>query len=59
MESIKKPPLGIMPKRIWLEIRFTEVDNAIERYNAKKLEYPKEWADEWHELYDKLWNQIN
>jgi hypothetical protein len=34
---IEKPPIGIMPKKIWIETRIEELHKAIERYFHSKF----------------------
>ena len=46
----QKPPLGLVPKRIRQEHRFTEVCEAIERYYAASKKIPLEWVEEYNEL---------
>jgi len=41
-----KPPLGLMPKRRWIELRLVDVNEAIARYEAAKLPVPREWIGE-------------
>lgn len=44
------PPLGIMPKWVWLEKRKKELREAIERYMISLYPVPEEWVDEYNEL---------
>lgn len=41
-----KPPLGVMPCRIWLDRRIDEVLGAIIRYREADLPVPDEWFKE-------------
>ncbi|MDD9148144.1 hypothetical protein OYT88_06230 [Sporolactobacillus sp. CQH2019] len=50
-----KPPLGIMPKNIWLQQRLDDLLEAIDRYYAAGYEPRKEWQDERNELFFKLY----
>ena len=45
-----KPPLGIKPKKVWLEDRLVEVTAAITRYASSGTSVPPEWFEEFHEL---------
>lgn len=38
-----KPPLGLMPQKIWLEIRWSEISDAIKRYQGAGMPIPAEW----------------
>lgn len=44
------PPLGIIPRYIFLERRLTNIDDAIERYTKAGLPYPPEWVTERNEI---------
>ena len=46
--GIKKPPIGVMPKRLWVESRKEELKGAINRYLEAGFEIPKEWVDEFN-----------
>ena len=46
-----KPPLGVMPKNLWIEQRIKALDEAIERYyNSATHSVPREWVKEVQEL---------
>jgi hypothetical protein len=47
---MNKPPLGIMPRKMWDEIRQRDIEDAIERYKAVDKPIPVEWAREYIEL---------
>lgn len=49
-----KPPLGIIPKGIWQEMRLTELKGAIERYLLAGLEVDLAWVKELNELCEEL-----
>lgn len=49
-----KPPLGLMPKRLFLEQRFEDIKEAIERYVKANMEIPTEWLDEYEEILNYL-----
>lgn len=48
--KMKKPPLGIMPKSIWITARFDEIKSAIQRYMDDNYTIPTEWIEEYNEL---------
>jgi hypothetical protein len=51
-----KPPLGLMPKKLFLEQRFENIKEAIERYVKANMEIPTEWLDEYVEIQEYLKN---
>lgn len=50
MESIIKPPLGLIPKLLHDERRKKEIYEAIHRYIHADKEPPKEWFTELNNL---------
>lgn len=50
---LSKPPLGVMPRRIWedkkIQERTKELQDAIKRYVDAGLSYPREWKNELEE----------
>ena len=44
-----KPPLGIMPKELWVRQRNIELGEAIIRYHEAGLDVPPQWIIEFHE----------
>lgn len=52
IKKIKKPPLGLKPKRIHDLERSVEIREAIERYSKFGKEIPEEWIKEYCELFD-------
>lgn len=54
MPKVKKPPIGLMPKRIWLSMRFNDIKSAIERYTADNHTIPIEWIEEYNELAELI-----
>jgi hypothetical protein len=42
----KKPPIGIVPRKLWLRNRTQEIVGAIRRYSKQGLPCPEEWAKE-------------
>lgn len=53
MKSIK-PPIGIIPKKLWQEQRLSELAAAIIRYLDAGKFPPEEWLDEFDELESQL-----
>ena len=51
----KKPPIGLMPKDIWMENRFNNVCGAITRYYTAGLIIPIRWVVEYN-TWIKLFN---
>ena len=49
-----KPPIGIKPKKLWLEFRAINVQNAITRYKNHGLEPLAEWVEELKWLNDLI-----
>lgn len=43
-------PLGITPKKFWLENRYTELAKVIINYIQAGLAVPPEWVEEYNEL---------
>lgn len=52
----EKPPLGLVPKSIWMRLRLKDIQEAVTRYKKAKKEIPKEWLEEAGELALKLEN---
>lgn len=49
-QSVKRPPIGLIPKYIWISQRIMNINNAINRYNEVQKEVPIEWYLEKAEL---------
>lgn len=47
----ERPPLGLMPKRLWEEQRMGEIAAAVARYREAGMDVPMEWMLEYSELY--------
>lgn len=52
-ESVKRPPLGIMPRKHWEERRIFELFGCIGRYLQADKDVPFEWSQELYELLGK------
>ncbi len=46
----KKPPLGLMPKKLHDSSRMLEIMNAVIRYFRDCKSVPIEWIEEYNEL---------
>ncbi|WP_315307267.1 hypothetical protein [Enterococcus devriesei] len=42
----RKPPIGIIPKELWIEQRKLELKAAIKRYFEADFKVPIEWIEE-------------
>ena len=45
-----KPPLGIMPRKLWDEKRMVDLVDASRRYKKAGMDIPTEWQEEYAEL---------
>lgn len=54
MKHYEKPPIGLMPERIWKLHRFEDVTAAIRRYSDAGRVIPDEWLDEYRRLKNEL-----
>jgi len=52
-----RPVIGLLPKEIWLDIRFDELKKAIARYTHANMEIPKEWTEEYNEFVKLIINK--
>jgi hypothetical protein len=53
----KRPPLGLIPKAVFMDNRFNDVCGAITRYYKAGLKIPVEWIEEYNgfiDYYQKL-----
>lgn len=50
----EKPPVGLMPRKIWLETRFKEILDAIKRYSDVNKQVPMEWLNELTEINKQI-----
>ena len=46
----RKPPLGIIPHRIWVEERIDELQGALRRYDEASKPIPMTWVSELSDL---------
>ena len=47
----EKPPLGLIPKDVWIHQRALEIISAMERYVRANKPIPSAWLDELRDLY--------
>lgn len=52
-ENGKKPPLGLMPRKLWDEKRANEIKAAINRYTKAGLEIQTAWVEEYFEIEER------
>lgn len=61
--KIKRPPLGLIPKKYYEEKikidRFNEICRAISAYYTENLKIPIEWIEEYNELVEFVSNYHN
>ena len=50
----KKPPLGLRPEFVILELRQKEIKEAVIRYMEAGKEVPKEWTAEYYRNNSRL-----
>ena len=50
MDNVVKPPVGLMPRSIWVGKRIKDIQAAIARYAKADLTVPDEWFLELSEL---------
>jgi hypothetical protein len=48
--NVVKPPLGLMPRYIWLEKRRVDIEGAISRYKDVEKKVPLSWFTELEEI---------
>lgn len=53
VESMPKPPLGVMPRDRWDKKCQAELVDAANRYMAAGKKIPKEWVEEYNELSER------
>jgi len=56
--SVKKPPLGVMPRDIYERnckvTRLNAIAAAISRYLQREMKVPVEWIQEYNELAEEI-----
>lgn len=53
-KPVKRPPLGLMPERVYKHQRFIDIRLAIKRYEAEDKEIPDSWIREHNKLLKYL-----
>lgn len=48
--DVEKPPLGLVPRGLWVDHRIGAIQAAIARYTVAKQPIPLEWIHEYNEL---------
>ena len=54
MTDLQKPPLGLRPESVVLELRQREIQEAVLRYMEAGKEVPKEWTAEYYRNNSRL-----
>ena len=57
--TTKNPPLGIMPRYLWIEQRFSKLEKAIGRSVCDQKQIPEEWWTEYSNLKEEINNRNN
>ena len=52
MSELKKPPLGLEPRRVHDSRRAEDILDAIERYTDANMSIPKAWVEELKDLFN-------
>jgi hypothetical protein len=55
MKCVPAPPIGIMPRKYWVEQRKNDLLAAIKRYMDAEKDIPQEWIHEYVEHSNWLW----
>lgn len=53
-EDNKKPPIGLMPRKLFIEGRIQDIKDAIQRYSESNKEIPTEWTEEYNDLIKQV-----
>ena len=53
-KTIEKPPLGIIPEKLWKEQRLEDINNAIKRYIDANVTIQRQWIEERNKLLLEL-----
>lgn len=51
---LEKPPIGIIPKKIWIEQRINEIRRAVNEYINAGMRVNVEWIEEYNQLLKEL-----
>lgn len=55
--QLLKPPIGLLPKKIWLENRVKEINEAIKRYIDSNVSIDPNWIQERNEILEQEENE--
>lgn len=50
VDNVTKPPLGLMPRYIWIRLRIKEIIKAMARYHDADMKIPIGWIEELADL---------
>lgn len=53
-EEIFRPPLGVMPEKLWREHRLSDLHEAVKRYREADKQIPFNWQIEINKLNDEI-----
>lgn len=53
-DKIHKPPIGIMPRKLWLEQRLDDMESAIIRYIDHGMIINPKWIFEYNQLINEI-----
>jgi hypothetical protein len=53
-KALDKPPLGVIPKKLWSERRLKELSEAMYRYISVGSRIPEEWVKEYNQILSEL-----
>ena len=57
--NIEEPPLGLMPKYVWMDKRIQAIKEAIQRFMEREKQIPIKWVTEYNDLLkdreEELW----
>lgn len=55
MPELKKPPLGLKPKKLHRQERMRDILRAMLRYTEAGITIPREWVKEFGTIYRRLY----
>jgi len=54
-ENMEKPPIGLKPRKIFLEQRLSDIKQTIHRYFEVNQEVPSVWIEEYNVICSELY----
>lgn len=57
--SFTKPPIGIMPRKLWDDQRLSDLRSALDRRLAAGFPAPPEWIEEYNELVNRSQDRVS